>query len=444
MKTRIAFISFKPLYVLGAGLFAVVFFFGAGTIQALSIPDKSQFIKESWQFQSGISGGTMEKSDFVLMELPAEFFAHLRPDLADFRIANVDGDEIVPYALATDEAESGIERLSGRMFNLSSVSGKETSFLLDLGSAGAFHNAVTIETPSENFRRIVEIAGSNDQTEWRTLNPKGQIFDYTVRDINPVKVRDTTVRYPDATYRYLRATIADAGESPLAVRGATVAREMRRAAREISYTPALTRMENTQEQTTEFILDLGALGIPHRRGHIETTDRNFNRAITIASSNDQKEWRPLGYGVIYAIATPQFSGARLSFEYPESNTRYLKITIVNRDDRPIAVAGISLFGLVRNVVFRLTPGAQYTTYLGNPSASRPQYDIEYVSRYVDTETLHRVAAGPVEKNPTYIPPVLPKKPLTERAPYLLSAVLGIIVALLAFFLFRMMKQAKRL
>lgn len=214
------------------------------------------------------------------------------------------------------------------------------------------------------------------------------------------------------------------------------------AAREISYAPGLEVQENDQDRTTDIVLDLGARGIPHRRGNITTSSSNFSRAAAIYDSDNKSDWRLLGYAYLYNISTPAFTGSNLDFSYPESNRRYLKLSVINRDDRPITATSAALFGIVRRILFQFDPGKDHYVYLGNPQGRRPQYDIEKISQYVEASSLDRVSAGPVEKNPSFVPVVPPKPPLSERSPYILPVFLGLVVAVLAFLLLQIIKRSK--
>lgn len=407
---------------------------------AQATPPSSPREFPEWQWRAKVVSGTSIQSDYVMLELPAEVFSGLRPDLADLRVGAHDRE--IPYVLSVEREADASSRVPTRMFNLSST-GEETTFILDLGRSGVFHDAVTIETTSENFRRIVEIQGSDDQRTWRTLNPRGQIFDYTVRDIKPVAVRDTNVSYPDATFRYLLVRILNRGEAPLRIIGAAVSRQVARPAREVSYAPTITVSENSEARSTDVIADLGAPGIPHRRARLASPAVNFNRAVEIYDSEDREEWRLLDTGYLFSIQTDRFTGSNFELPYPESNRRYLKFSILNRDDAPVHIQGVTVFGVVRSILFPHEANAgEYYLYFGNPNARRPRYDIEQISQYVDTATLDRVSVGPTVENPSYEAPVLPKPPLTERSPYILPVMLGVLVAVLAFLLLRVIGRAK--
>ena len=394
----------------------------------------ADFNSPAWEWRSRVIGGSFLGSDFVLLDLPSDFFSYLKSDLSDLRVANQDGE--VPYVIAQEKESETFTGVPARMFNLSYAPGDATSLEVDLGQLGVFHNSINIETTSENFRRIVEIQGSNDQASWRTLNPRGQIFDYTVRDIKPVSVRDTNVAYPDATFRYLLVKVFDQGEEPLKVRGVKVFRKVSMPSRELFYSPLLEIVENKDEHTTNVILDIGARGIPHRRGRITTSSVNFNRAVAIFDSDNKTDWRLLSNAYLFVIDTPKFRGSSLDFSYPESNRRYLRLSIYNRDDKPINISEAGLYGIVRRILFKFDSVKDYYVYLGNSEARRPQYDIEAISQYVDAVGLNRVSAEPVEKNGDYVVAVAPRPPLTERSPYILPVILGIVVAILAFLLLK--------
>lgn len=395
---------------------------------------RADFDIHAWKSRARITGAT-PTSGYAILQMPPEFFSHLRPDLSDLRIVNRDGE--VPYVLGVEKEVASSSRVPARMYNLSSGT-NGTAFIVDLGPGGSFHNAITIQVASENFRRGVVIEGSQDEKSWRTLTSQGQVFDYTVRDIKSVSIRDTDVAYPEATFRYLRVTISGGS---LDVRGVQVFRELQLAAREAVYEPGISVSENSDARTTDAIFDIGADGIPHRRGTVKTASVNFNRPIAIYDSSDKSDWRLLTYGYLYRVETPLFTGSNLEFVYPESNRRYLKISVVNGDDRSISIDGVSLYGVVRRVIFSYDSAKTYYVYLGRPDARRPKYDFEKISPYLDISSLDQLSAGRVEENPEYKAPEVPKAPISERSPYILPVILGLVVALLAFLLLRLIGRA---
>ncbi|KKU51578.1 MAG: hypothetical protein A3F26_02015 [Candidatus Ryanbacteria bacterium RIFCSPHIGHO2_12_FULL_47_12b] len=404
-----------------------LFFLGAYAFNAYA-----DFDRALWQFKKRIEG--VSSPGFVLLDLDEEVFNGAKENFSDIRIVSDNGGE-VPFTFAPQGDRSQISNLPARMFDLSFREGESTEFTVDLGSAGQFHNNVTIGTPSENFRRVVEIEGSNDASSWRTLTKKGQIFDFTVRDERPAHVEDTTIDYPESTVRYLRVKILDHGEDPLRVEGVTVSLHVNTAAKETVFQPEISAVENSKDQATEIIADLGGKGIPTRRARFSIGGENFNRRVDVSASNDrQSGWRFVGSGVVFRTDTSKFQGENIEFYYPETQTQFLKFSIYNRDDQPLDIRGLQVFGVVRTLVFNASEESSYTLFYGNTEARRPQYDIERLFPYLEEGSMSRVSLGPQEKNSDYSPPL---PPLTERNKFLLPTALGVIVAILAFLLLRL-------
>jgi hypothetical protein len=388
-----------------------------------------------WEYRKEINADTT--SGYVLLDLDQDVFGHSRNSLSDMRIVNQKGEE-VPYTVFSKKATTEVASLLARVFDKSFLPGKSTVFTLDLGRGGEFHNQITIHTASENFRRIVEIEGSSDGASWRYLTTRGQIYDYTVRgDIKPVSIQDTSVTYPDSTVRFLRVTIRDNGEEPLSIINAAVMRRISTRAEETILHPLLTQKENRELHSTDIIADIGAVGIPTYRSRVGISDVNFNRQVDIYSSNNGSDWRFRGSGYLFRVSTPRFQGENTEIQYPEVQDRYIKFSIINKDDKPLVISGVEMSGIVRELAFQIEPGNTYSLYYGNGSARRPEYDIEKLFPYLDEEMLNFVSLAKEEKNPNFRPPEPPRVPLTERNPYVLPVALGIVVAIMAFLLLRL-------
>ncbi len=389
-----------------------------------ALPAYADFSVTAWQYKSkvDISGQT---GDYVSLDIPSDAFTKLRSDLADLRVVSEDGE--VPYALALEDEKSLYAEVQARMFNLAVLPGQATTFMVDLGSSGLLHSRITINTSSENFRRGVEVYTSDDADSWQLINAKGQIFDFT-DEANGVKSQYTTVEYPESARRYLRVVINDLGEAPLAIHSVSVERQVVEKARTITYAPTYQISENSADKSTDIVTDLGSSGIPTSGGELKTADDIFSRGVVIYASNDKKSWSLVGTSYIFSIDTPKFSGANLKFSYAESRDRYIKVSILNGDDRPINFSGMTLSGIVRSIIFKPLSGRHYFLYLGNPEAVKPEYDIEKFAGYLDASKLSEAAAEPAGVNTSYTAPLLS---FTERFPNILNlALVGIVLLLL--------------
>ena len=101
---------------------------------------------------------------------------------------------------------------------------------------------------------------------------------------------------------------------------------------------------SSQDGATAFTLDLGRSGILHQAVNIDTSNRDFNRPVTVEGSDDAQSWAMLkNNGRIFSI--PEGGGAVWkTVSYPVSNFRYLRITVVNGQENPLGIDGITVQG----------------------------------------------------------------------------------------------------
>ncbi|MEK7066585.1 MAG: DUF3999 family protein, partial [Patescibacteria group bacterium] len=365
----------------------------------------ADFSKTDWEFKSAIEPGVRQVTGYVSFDIPSEAFQNLNQNLSDLRI--VSGETEVPFVLAREGEKDYLSDIPATIFNISSVQGASTSFIVDIGKSGTFHNRVTIETSSENFKRDVKVEGSDDQKNWGVLNQDGQIFDYTYREGGYINSKWMSVEYPQSTFRYLHVTIFDRGEVPLKIIGGNIQSRQKSPAKEVSYPSTFEQNTNSGEKATDLIVDIGVSGAPHSHGELITGATNFSRAIVVSESADKMSWKVLGNGYIFSISTPEFTGKNLSFSYPESRKRYLKISILNHDDQPITISGANIFGVIRKVLFKFETGKEYSVYLGNPKAKAGEYDLSTVSQYLRAENVGSVTMEQPIKNSNFIPTLPP-------------------------------------
>lgn len=402
---------------------------------------RADFEPTKWQFKKDIiAPAPIDTRTFVELVFDNEVFSKANGNLSDARVVNGAYEE-VPYVLVTEAPKRTRGVLRGRVLNKGSVPGEYTTFLVDVGEGGIFHNQLTIVTDAKNFRREAMIEGSNDQINWLVLNPKQSLYDYTLE----FKAQDTTVRYPESTFRYLRVKIFDRGEPPLNIIHATVDRDVETPAKKIFYDgKIISRMEDVPHRASILTFDLGAKGLPTNGVIFRTSDVNFSREAALEASNDGEKWSVVSFrDVIFSYDTPKFSGAKLGLNYPEQNFRYLRFTIFNKDNKPIAIDGAQFSGFLRKLVFEYIPGVNYAFYYGNPEARFPEYDLVNYIAYFDPAARREVGLGGEAVNDSYAPKVPPPVPFTERYPNLLTIVLAAAVLVVGFLTVRLIKRTPK-
>jgi hypothetical protein len=135
--------------------------------------------------------------------VPLHVLDKAREDLADLRLYDASGREI-PYAVRIRSEEDDTEEIDGRMFNQANIGSTASEVSVDLNVDPGDHNEVEIETEGMNFRRSVEVEGSDTGTGWKTLTTGGVIFSFGSASST---ARSNRVSYPVSRYRYLRVRV---------------------------------------------------------------------------------------------------------------------------------------------------------------------------------------------------------------------------------------------
>lgn len=374
----------------------------------------------------------------VKIALDDEIFSGANKNLSDVRIIGNGGNE-VPFKIVSGKQETRKTDYSLKMINNSFVPGQYSSVVLDLGEKGKLTNNLTVATSSENFQRNVTVYGSDDANNWNVLRDKAYIYDYTDRRGN-VKSQNTSLSFPESAFRYLKLEISDENNDPVKISSVTASQYVIEKNREADRHPQFSVNENKQRQSTEIIADLGLSGIPTNRIFLQSENANFNRGVLIFSSNDKNDWKLLGQGYIFRYNTPKFSGENLQFNFSETNNRYLKIEVLNKDNEPLIYKDLVTYSTYREIIFQGEISKNYKIFYGNQKTSYPEYDLEKYFQYLDVNNAQSATLSIQKNNPSYIPEKEPVKPISERIPYLFSAVLAAVSILLIFLVYRFLKK----
>lgn len=384
----------------------------------------ADFNVKDWKYERAIQLPRLSTASFVEVSFDEDVFSNAAMGLRDLRV--MQGSAERPYKLAVDRSATERDRLSARVYDISFVEGKHSSFTVDLANAGLFHNQVEIISSSLNFRREATVEASNDASSWSVIQPKAVIYDYT--DIAAgLKARNTTISYPESTMRYLRVRVINYEEVPLVISTANVLYEKKTQARVVSYPASIVEQSLDEEhRASRIVADLGSAGLPNNMLNLAISGANFRRDIGLEGGNDKTKWNVItSRDVIFSYRTPKFSGSKLEVAYPESTYRYIRLTIFNKDDAPLEVNGITASGVLRKLIFEADQAGEYKLFYGNPDARYPQYDIESYFQYLEIEGIGQASLGAQNLSSFFVEKVPPRPPLSERFPWLFPMVLGL-------------------
>lgn len=377
---------------------------------------------------------------YVSLTIPPDVFDRANPDLSDLRIS--DGLAEVPYVVWSNTRKSERKKIETRILNTSYIPRSYTTFTLDVGDTGTSTNNITVTTSSTDFVRRVTVEGSPDNRKFSVLKDNDYIFDLTSNR----NLRNLTVSYPTTDYRYIRVTVWDDGEEPLVEVGGEIYfyEDIKGELQEIPSTIAVSR-DDADKHVTELILDLSSRNVPSSSVTLSLSDTNFNRDVIVLSSNidEPEEYTELYVTSIYSIQTQRFSRTNTTIEYPETQSRYLKIVIENKSNAPLTITGATVYGVPRIVTFSADTASDkpLSLYVGNPRVQGPSYDIAQVFPYINKDTLVPASLGSIGENPDYV--AGSDLPITERYPWILWGAIGVMLLVLGAIIIRMMRRLAR-
>ena len=403
----------------------------------------ADFSLKDWRFVKSISvPDGLTEGDLVELVPDPEVFNGSAPGLVDLRI--IQGiEQEVPYEVVLEKGSRERRSIRVSIRDLGFVPGQFTSFIADLGQEGLLHNELEVFTSSQNFQRDVIVEGSNDATTWAVLQEGTKIFDFTLKE-RDFTARDTRVRYPESTVRFLRVRVINDGEEPLDITGASVFSVTETLAEEVSYPAIISgRTEDSTERTSLIVFDLGNKGLPTNRLTIHTPQVNFYREVSLEGTGDAPRWSPIQRsGVLYSYDTPKFVGNKFTLSYPETTFRFLRLTINNEDNTPLPIEGVEVFGVPRKLIFQPDPGASYELYYGNADARPASYELERILPFLQTEDLPVGTLGPQMNNPAFTVEKT-RLPFSERYAWLITVVVAVAAVAVATLLFGVVRKAKK-
>ena len=366
------------------------------------------------------------KAPFDVLTLDASVYERSRARLDDLRLLR-SGNE-VPYVLRKLTGGRHEKIVRPVITDRVAVPGLGVQAVLEV-PGGTPHNRIRIETNKTNFRQQVRIEASDDRKHWGIIRRDGMIFDVSARDQH---ASNTFVFYPDSTRRYLRVTV-EGWNSPEALRSVSMSFVQNLPAeREViaDRPPAFTADSRIRSSILE--LDFG-FERPFDGIRFDVAPGFFSRAVTLSVSQDKKTWSRAAYGNVERTSRRE----ELFVAVPEQWTRYVQVAVSNEDNPPLTFTRVQVEAVKRELIFPAERAGTYWLYSGNIRAQPARYDLRAVLP-LDVGAVPATFGSP-EKNPDYR---APKPPVTERSPWLLSALLVVLIPALGAIAFRMLRQVK--
>ena len=404
----------------------------------LIISAAAQTSMSSWRFFMDVNAGA---PGFYSLTVPLDVFDKSREDLADLRLLDASGQEI-PYALWIRKEVDEQSEVSGRLFN-QAMKGTASEVSVDLGADSVEHNEVEIETVGTNFRRRVEVEGSDNGKDWRGLNSGAVIFGFGSENRS---VQSNRVEYPTSRYRYLRVRVfADelADKQAPVISTVRAIAAVRQKGERVSWplaTPAYQLLRYQGVPASEWTIDLGTR-VPCDRIQMEVQADSFSRPYHLEAIDDPQNVRLIASGELRRRVGEEPKPLEIAFER-EEQLRKLRLVVDDYSNQTLPIGSFTAQAPARQIIFELKQASPQPMrlYFGNANATPTHYDFEKDLSARLTTAPNRIDTGIAAQNPEYKPAPLP---LTERIPWLIYLVLFASSAALAVVLLSLARSTMR-
>ena len=381
----------------------------------------------SWRYCKDIqAAGAGGRLLYVVLDL--QTLDKARQDHADLRLYNGAGKEI-PYALRIRKDEHTSATFDASEYNRGRR-GDVVEVSYDLGRYGEEHNELGVDTAGQNFRRRVEVEGSNDSSRWSAVVSGALIFRFST---SGGSVDEGTVKYPVSRYRYLRVSVhpdPQVDSSAPIIESITIRRTIRVQGEVQQFPGVLQGREPTREDArpaSAYRIDLRGR-VPLQALSVTVAQAPFSRPYRLeVVDEDPANPRHLTSGRLVRREGNQTGELRITFA--EQFARRLKLTVTDDRNPPLSISNISAHSVARQVIFDVDPAGAgpFKLYYGNRKAAAPRYDFAASLPRVLPQKPLRLPLGAQQDNPAYRPE---PKPFSERSPWVIYLVLGLASAIL--------------
>jgi hypothetical protein len=433
---------------------------------------------ETTRFAKPLTLPAFEGEELVAVPLDSDVFARSEINYPDLRIVDAENNEV---AYVIRRAQQNRSRKVQSVWSAEKLAlkpledgGLEITFQSDLQRHPRAPQGIRFYSPLVNFDHHVKVETSTDGENWKTLVDDGLIFDYSqfmdVRNLAVELPHDSIEQMEDKPTHY-RLTFDDVtqeqqsqllqlsrnlqGDEETNRTERTVINrqpfridrielwidEIRKdvaADREEAYPVVIDGIEQDPENKQTFVI-VKSRREPLTEIAIVTPARNFTRNARLempVERGDAKTWQHVGSTNFSRIDFRTLQRESLDLSFPETRASEYRLVIENHDSPPLEIDEVTARGHVYEAVFLANKGANYTLTYGSDLVPPPNYDTAAISASLGEGFTPLVATLGVETSSDLPVPTTPFITSLLRNTWLMTAVIGVLVLVLAAALYR--------
>lgn len=332
----------------------------------------------------------------VRVPLPPATLDAARAGLEDLRLIDSAGQE-VPFLIDQPAPQPAVRRRPKSFRAL--LEPPATTLLLETGMTQPV-GVVVLETPARNFIKAARVEGSHDGKTWQPLAASLPVFR------RPEGAARLLVEFPPGVWEFLRITLDDRRSEAVPFTGAELLGEK-------SGTPSVPvsasiKSRDESPGLSRLAVDLGAANLPVVSLALETPERLFTRAVSIAVpvvSEEGIRELTVADGVVYRESIDDATAAQLTVRVERTvGSRELLVLIRNGDSPPLAISQVQVERRPVGLVFLARQPGAFRLLTGHRQCPAPSYDLAALADRLKDAAAAEVAPGALTRNPTYHAP----------------------------------------
>jgi hypothetical protein len=274
--------------------------------------------------------------------------------------------------------------------------------------------AVTLETPANNFIKAVRVESSDDGNDWLIIATGRPVFR------QPFGAGNLQISFPATGSKWLRLTVDDRRSQAVPFTGARVHAAAAEPA-PIEWLPAVISGRDENPGESRLTLHLGAANLDVAAIQIISAEPLFMRQAVFAVpqiSEGSVLEQTIGQGAIYRVAiegqTPSENlSVPLEYRIP---SRELYLFLKNGDSPPLPVSEVRVGRRPVFLIFLARQAGTFHLLTGNSHCNAPRYDLAALNMDLRSVAVSPIKIAAPSNNPNFrAPEVLPGLELAGAA-----------------------------
>jgi hypothetical protein len=371
--------------------------------------------------------GEIKETKFYKIDLPPQVVAKCKPGLEDIRIYNEKGEQ-VSYILKNDVPVFKEENFTAFPIvkNLKEAD-KQTHIILQNVSDKAVSNLLLF-IKNTDARRLFSISGSDDNIHWFII--KENIFLHNSFNGNAENIAQI-LSFPPGNYKYFQLTILGENLLPFNLVKAGIYNEDAVYGMYAKIPSPIILQKDSSDKRSYINLRFDNKYEINKINLDINGPKYYKRKFAIFNGNKIND-------VLFSEGY-LFSDSANSFIGDVKNDQLLLI-VDNEDDVPLKLKTADAFQLNTCLLTYLKAGEKYHLEFGDSTLNAPEYDLQFFADSIEKNP-SEISVNTIEKNVTAT--VAINSVSSENHQLLLWIAITIILFILCFFTFKMMKEVNK-